>query len=122
MVGHVLDLEADHHGRGSDHASFSSEHGMLSRCRACGPPPGDALSWRNVPQNTVTMQLLSGLLLMCLGILLGAAWAVQACQPKLRRQAEERRRLNEEWLAVRMARREHAECPRCGYLVTGRKR
>jgi hypothetical protein len=95
---------------------------MLSRCPAGRPQPGDALSWRNVPQSTVTVQLFSGVLLMCLGILLGAAWAVQACQPKLRRQAEERRRLNDEWLAVHTARREHGACPRCGYLVTGRER
>ena len=95
---------------------------LLSRCPARGPRPGDALSWRHIPQSTMTVELLSGVLLICLGILLGATWAIQACQPKLRRQAEERRRLNAEWLAVHTARREHAECPRCGYLVTGRGR
>jgi hypothetical protein len=52
----------------------------------------------------VTLQLLSGVLLVCLGLLLGMTWTIQALQPKLRRQAEERSRLNEEWSAVRMAR------------------
>jgi sulfite exporter TauE/SafE len=62
----------------------------------------------------VTLQLLSGVLLVCLGLLLGMTWTIQALQPKLRRQAEERRRLNEEWSAVRMARWQRGECPRCG--------
>jgi hypothetical protein len=66
----------------------------------------------------VTPETLGGLLmvaalLVLLGLLLGWAWTNQALQPKLRRQAEERRRLNEEWLAVRAARRQQAECPRC---------
>jgi hypothetical protein len=62
----------------------------------------------------VTLQVLIGVLLICLGLLLGSTWTIQALQPKLRRQAEERRRLNEEWLAVHTARRHRGECPRCG--------
>jgi hypothetical protein len=58
--------------------------------------------------------MLGGVLLICLGLLLGTTWTIQALQPKLRRQAEERRRLNEEWSAVRTARRQQSECPRCG--------
>ncbi|MGH3811223.1 MAG: hypothetical protein ACRDUV_02050 [Pseudonocardiaceae bacterium] len=61
----------------------------------------------------MTIQVLGGILLVCLGLLLGASWTVQALQPKLRRHAEERRRLNEEWSAVRAARRQRSECPRC---------
>jgi hypothetical protein len=38
-------------------------------------------------------------------MLLGTTWTVQALQPTLRRQAEECRRLNEEWLALRTDRR-----------------
>jgi hypothetical protein len=57
--------------------------------------------------------LLGAALLMFFGLLLGWAWTTQALQPKLRRQAEERRRLNEEWLAVRTARRQRGTCPRC---------
>jgi len=62
----------------------------------------------------MTIEVLVGVLLVCLGLLLGASWTVQALQPKLRRQAKERRRLNEEWSAVRTARRQWEECPRCG--------
>jgi hypothetical protein len=58
--------------------------------------------------------LLLGVLLVCLGLLLGTAWTTQALQPRLRRHADERRRLDEEWLAVRAARRHRSECPRCG--------
>jgi hypothetical protein len=62
----------------------------------------------------MTIEVLVGVLLVCLGLLLGASWTVQALQPKLRRQAKERRRLNEEWSAVRTARRQREKCPRCG--------
>lgn len=87
---------------------------MLIRGTAGGPRPGSGTSWRDAPQSTVSLQVLSGLLSLCLGLMLGATWTVQALQPKLRRQAEERRRLNEEWVAVRTARRQRGECPRCG--------
>jgi hypothetical protein len=63
-------------------------------------------------------QLLIGVLLVCLGLLLGTTWTIQALQPKLRRQAEERRRLNKEWSAVHTARRQRGECPRCGSALS----
>jgi uncharacterized paraquat-inducible protein A len=53
------------------------------------------------------------LALLCLGLLLGASWSIQTLQPKLRQQAEERRRLNEEWAAVRATRQQRLHCPRC---------
>lgn len=68
----------------------------------------------------MTVQVLSAILLVCLGVLLGATWTIEALQPKLRRRAQERRRLNEEWFAVRTARRQRRECPRCGALLTER--
>jgi hypothetical protein len=61
----------------------------------------------------MTLTVLGAVLLVCLGLLLGTTWTIQALQPKLRRQAEERRRLNEEWAAVRTARRQRDRCPRC---------
>ena len=57
--------------------------------------------------------VLGGLLLACLGVLIGASWATQATQSKLRRLAKERRRLNEEWAAIRAVRRQQTECFRC---------
>lgn len=57
--------------------------------------------------------LLGAALLVLLGLLLGWAWTNQALQPKLRKQAEERRRLNAEWTAIRTARKRQGECPRC---------
>ncbi|MGH3672989.1 MAG: hypothetical protein ACRDSH_20560 [Pseudonocardiaceae bacterium] len=53
---------------------------------------------------------------LCLGMLLGTAWTAQALQPKLRRQAVERRKLNAEWQAVRDSRHSArlVRCPRCG--------
>ena len=61
---------------------------------------------------------MAAVLLVCLGLLLGGTWTIQAVQSKLRRQAEERRRLNEEWSAVRTARRQRRECPRCSTLLS----
>jgi uncharacterized paraquat-inducible protein A len=57
--------------------------------------------------------LLGAALLVLFGLLLGWTWTTQAMQPKLRQQAEERRRLNEEWQAVRTAREQQGTCPRC---------
>jgi hypothetical protein len=50
---------------------------------------------------------------------------IQALQARLRRQAQERRRLNEEWLAIReewsvirTTRHQLAKCPRCIGMIT----
>lgn len=59
----------------------------------------------------MTLQVWGAVLLVCLALLLGASWS-QVLQFKLR-QGEERRRLDEEWLAVRTARLQRGECPRC---------
>lgn len=98
----------------SDHVSISPERDSAPRGSACGLWPGSERSWRGPPQIRVSLQLLAAVLLVCLGLLLGTAWTTQALQPKLRHQAEERRRLNEEWLALRAVRQRHGECPSCG--------
>jgi hypothetical protein len=66
----------------------------------------------------MTIQVLSAVLLVCLGLLLGSSWTIQAIQPKLHQQAEERRRLNEEWSAVRTTRRQRCRCPHCGSALS----
>lgn len=67
---------------------------------------------------TVVWFTLGGLLLCCIGMLFGATWTTQILQPKLRQLAEERRKLNDEWVVVRAARRQLERCPRCGYPLT----
>lgn len=57
---------------------------------------------------------LGALLFLCFGVLLGATWMTQALRPKLRWQAEERRRLNQEWVALQDAHLGMETCPRCG--------
>jgi sulfite exporter TauE/SafE len=64
--------------------------------------------------STQILQVLSGIMLVCFGLLLGSTWTIQALHPTLRRQAEERRRLNEEWAALRTAHEQRHRCPRCG--------
>jgi hypothetical protein len=67
---------------------------------------------------TIVNTMLGGVVLVCLGLMLGSSWTVQALHRKLSRQAEERRRLNEEWSVVRTARRQRGECPRCASLLS----
>ncbi|MGH3780126.1 MAG: hypothetical protein ACRDRO_05690 [Pseudonocardiaceae bacterium] len=57
--------------------------------------------------------LLGSVLLICLGLLLGATWTTQALQLRLDHRAQERRRMNEEWSAIRAARRQWKQCPHC---------
>ncbi len=64
--------------------------------------------------------VLGAVLLVCLGLLLGATWTVQALQPTLRHQAAERRRLNEEWSAIRTAYQRRGKCPRCASPLSER--
>ena len=80
---------------------------MFTWCTAGGSWASSDTSWRNAPRNTVITQLLllCAILLFCLGLLLGSSWTLQAVQLKLRRQAEERRKLDEEWSALRKVRR-----------------
>jgi hypothetical protein len=68
----------------------------------------------------VTLQMLVGVVLVCLGVLLGSTWTALAFQSKHRRQIEERRQLNEErrrldekWAEVRRVRWWRGLCPRC---------
>lgn len=103
---------------------ISPERGTPSRSAARGPLPEGEMPWRDAPQSAMTLELgwvlLAAILLVCLGLLLGATWTMQALQPQLNRQAEERRRLNEEWAAVRATRHQLSECPRCGCVLTRR--
>lgn len=57
--------------------------------------------------------LVVGLLLIGLGALIGSSWTVQALEGKFRRHAVERRRLNEEWRAVRNYRSQQHRCAGC---------
>lgn len=72
-----------------------------------------------VSQQILVNVALAAFVLFCFGLLLGAAWTTQFLQPKLCQQAEERRRLNEEWAALIDARAALERCPRCGYRFTG---
>ncbi|MGH3979800.1 MAG: hypothetical protein ACRDRZ_12500 [Pseudonocardiaceae bacterium] len=59
------------------------------------------------------IMLVGGLVLIGLGILLGCAWTTQALEGRFRHQAAERRRLNEEWQAVRALRAQRNRCVDC---------
>lgn len=99
-----------------DMASAIRSHSLIgaTSISAIGGLWKSGSSWPNATKSVVTALALGGVLLVCLGMLLGWSWTVQAVQPKLRHLAAERRRLNEEWSAVHNARRQRDECPRCG--------
>ncbi|MPZ64626.1 MAG: hypothetical protein GEU83_03595 [Pseudonocardiaceae bacterium] len=61
----------------------------------------------------MTMLLVVGLLLIGLGALIGSSWTVQALEGRFRHHAAERRRLNEEWSAVRAYRAQQRRCVDC---------
>lgn len=100
--------------RGGNHVNVSPERDALPAGTASGPWVGSESSWRNQPQSTVTIEVLGAVLLVCLGLLLGSSWTIQALQSNLRQQAAERRRLNAEWAAVSTVRKRRGRCPRCG--------
>jgi hypothetical protein len=94
-----------------DYASISLERDYtLPHYPVDRPSRGSASSWRDTPPSTVSLTVLGAVLLVCLGLLLGATWTTHTSQSMLRRQAEERRRLNEEWMAVHT---ERGRCPHC---------
>jgi hypothetical protein len=106
-------------GGDGDHVDITLERDAPPRNQAPGPWSRSDTSRRNAPQTTVTLGwlLLGATLLICLGLLLGSTWTVQALQAKFRRLAQERRRLNDEWLTIRMARGQQGQCPRCARLL-----
>ncbi|MGH3773054.1 MAG: hypothetical protein ACRDRW_16955 [Pseudonocardiaceae bacterium] len=97
-----------------DHVNISPERDAPPRGPVGGLRSGSGASWRYAAQSPVTLPVLVGALLVCLGLLLGSTWTAQALQSRSSQQAEERRRLNEEWLAVRAALQQRDQCPRCG--------
>lgn len=103
-----------------DHVDISPERDALPRSPAAAPQPGSETSWRSTPQCAVTLIVLGAVLLVCLGLLLGTTWTIQALQHRLRQQAEERRRLNAEWSAVRTARQQRGTCPHCASPLSER--
>jgi cell division protein FtsL len=70
---------------------------------------------------SVTLQMLVGVVLLCLGVLLGSTWTEMILHAKHRRQAEERRQLTEEWAAVRATRRQWRHCSRCRAALSERR-
>jgi hypothetical protein len=65
---------------------------------------------------TMVVITLAGLLI-CLGPLLGGSWTRQALRADYSHRAEQRRKLTEEWQAIRTA-RHHNHCPHCTSPLT----
>jgi hypothetical protein len=115
-----MHLRIDHRPRegAGDHVGITLERDTLPRGPVGWPRAGNEASRRDPPQSGVTVEatILIVLVCLCFGILLGTAWTIQALQPKLRRQAQERRRINAEWEALRNTQQSVKldRCPRCG--------
>lgn len=93
-----------------------TERDTVSRSASLALQPGNTPSWRDMPQSAVIIQVFGLFLLLCVGLLLGSTWTIQVVRPKLDRQAEERRRLNDEWAMIYSIRQQQARCKRCGSL------
>jgi len=61
----------------------------------------------------ITIILLGALLSISMGALIGSAWTTQALEGRFRHHAAERRRLNQEWAAVRALRERQRRCIDC---------
>ncbi len=61
----------------------------------------------------MTILLVVGLVLIVVGALVGSSWTIQALEGRTRQHAAERRRLNEEWRAVRAYRARQRRCIDC---------
>lgn len=114
--------------KANNHVGISPERDAPPRSTNRELQRGSPTSWRITPQIPMTMQVLIGVLLVCLGLLLGTTWTIQALQARLRRRAEERRRLNEEWMAIRKewsmirtTRHQLAKCPHGTTSLTERR-
>jgi hypothetical protein len=62
--------------------------------------------------NTVAVLAAAAILLLCLGLLLGEAWATRLYQQRFRQHAVERRRLDAQRTMIQTALR-HGGCRRC---------
>lgn len=61
----------------------------------------------------MTTLLVIGVVLIGIGALIGSSWTVQALEGRTRQHAAERRRLNDEWHAVRAYRAQLRRCVDC---------
>jgi cell division protein FtsL len=102
---------------GCAHVEHNGERGAGAAAAANGQRRGTEPSRRDVPPITMTavwVAVLSGVLLLCLGVLVGASWTDQALGQRHRRLANERRELNE-W--HRMLEETSQGCIRCGNRI-----
>lgn len=83
---------------GCEHAKHDGERGAGAAAAADGLCRGAELPQRDVPpikMTTIWIAGIAGLLLLCLGALVGSSWTVQSLDQQYRRLAIERRDLNE---------------------------
>jgi hypothetical protein len=85
-------------GVGCEHVEHDGERGAGATAAADGLCRGAELPRRDAPPITMTTIWIAGivgLLLLCIGALVGSAWTVQELDHQYRRLAIERRELNE---------------------------
>jgi hypothetical protein len=83
---------------GCEHVEHDEERGAGAAAAAERLCRGTELLRRDVPPITMTttwIAVIVGLVLLCLGVLVGSAWTVQALDRQYRRLAIERQELNE---------------------------
>ena len=105
---------------GCEHAEHDGERGAGAAATANGQCRGTELPRRDIPPITMTaiwVTCIVGLLLLCLGALVGSAWTVQALNRQYRRLAIERRELNKQHRALQEISLPLARCVWCAGLI-----
>ncbi len=105
---------------GCEHVEHDGERGAGAAAAADGRRRGTELSRRDVPPITMTAVWVAGivgLLLLCLGTLVGSSWTVQALDRQYRRLAIEQRELNESRRTLQETSLPLTRCVWCAKLI-----
>jgi hypothetical protein len=107
-------------GVGCEHVEHDGERGAGAAAAADGLCRGAELPQRDVPpikMTTIWIAGIVGLLLLCLGALVGSSWTVQSLDQQYRRLAIERRKLNERRHTLQETSLPPADCVWCVNLI-----
>ncbi|MCA1708041.1 MAG: hypothetical protein LC808_34110 [Actinobacteria bacterium] len=105
---------------GCEHVEHNGERGAVAAATADGQCRGTELPRRDVPPIEMTAVWnagIIGLLLLCIGALVGSACTVQGLNRQYRRLATERRELNEQRRTLQKISLPLARCAWCANLI-----
>ena len=102
-----------------EHVEHDGERGAGAAAAADGRRRGTELPRRDIPPITMTAFWIFGivgLLVLCLGVLVGSSWTVQALNQQYRRLTIQRQELNERCRTLQRTSPPLAHCVRCARI------